>query len=83
MRVVTKTEVVEVPVEVYKPLPETLTQPLNYPQNYLDGGAVTVNDLIDMIFEFYDIVDQANGDREKAAQLTQPSDEAPPAPVPD
>lgn len=72
MRVVTKTEVVEVPVEVYKPLPETLTKPLDYPQVFLDGD-VTVNTLLDMIFEFYDIVDEANGDREKAAQLTQQS----------
>jgi hypothetical protein len=60
-------------VEVAKPLPETLTKPLNYPNTNL-LGALTVEDMLDLIFEFYDIVDVANSDREKAAQLTQPSD---------
>ncbi|MHC4431654.1 MAG: hypothetical protein ACYTBS_07430 [Planctomycetota bacterium] len=44
----TETRTVEVPVEVYKELPETLTQPLNYPDSVVFGvdGDITVNDLL-------------------------------------
>lgn len=59
-------------VEVTKPLPDTLTKPLNYPNTNLLGD-LTVEDMIDLIFEFYDIVDVANSDRVKAKELTQPS----------
>ena len=77
MQVVTETRTVEVPVEVYKPLPETLTRPLNYPDSVVFGvdGDITVNDLLDMVFDLMDTVDVANADREKSLQLTQPSEE--------
>lgn len=77
MQVVTETKVVEVPVEVYKPLPESLTKPLNYPDSVIFGvdGEITVNDLLDMVFDLLDTVDTANADRASAEQLTQPSDD--------
>lgn len=76
MRVVTKTEIREVPVEVIKSLPESLTRPLNYPDSVTFGvdGDITVDDLLDMIFDLLDTVDVANADRESAAELTQPTD---------
>jgi hypothetical protein len=77
VQVVTETRTVEVPVEVYKELPETLTQPLNYPDSVVFGvdGDITVNDLLDMVFDLMDVVDQANADREAAVELTQPNAE--------
>ena len=77
MQVVTETRTVEVPVEVYKPLPETLTRPLNYPDSVVFGvdGAITVNELLDMVFDLMDTVDTANADRAKADQLTRPDAE--------
>lgn len=71
MRVVTRTELVEVPVEVIKPLPETLTNPIAYPQ--LGLGEITVDGLLDLVFDFYDLIDVANSDRASAAELTQPA----------
>ena len=75
MQVVTETRTVEVPVEVIKPLPENLTAPLNYPDSVVFGvdGDITVDDLLDMVFDLMDVVDAANRDREDAAELTQPS----------
>jgi len=70
--VVTETRTVEVPVEVIKPLPESLTRPLDYPESAQLDGDVTVNDLLDLAFDLFDVVDVANKDREKAAELTQP-----------
>ena len=67
----TETKTVKVPVEVVKPLPETLTRPLDYPQGHLDGD-LTVSDLLDLVFDLFDVVDVANADRERAAELTQP-----------
>lgn len=77
MKVVTETEIREVPVEVYKPVPASLTDPLDYPQGHLDGE-ITVNDLLDLVFEFYDLLDTANEDRKSVAELTkpQPADES-------
>lgn len=69
---VTETETVEVPVEVTKPLPETLTTPLPYPPPLSES--FTVDDLLDLAFDLYDLLDVANADREKARELTQPSD---------
>jgi hypothetical protein len=75
--VVTETRTIEVPVEVVKPLPETLTRPLNYPESVVFGvdGAITVNELLNMVFDLLDTVDTANADRAKAEALTQPSGE--------
>lgn len=72
MRVVTKTEIREVKVEVVKPLPESLTTPINYPNANLDGD-ITVDDLLDLVFDFYDLIDLANADRESAAELSRPT----------
>ena len=75
---VTRTETVEVPVEVIKPLPASLTQPLPYPQSL--GENFTVDDLIDTVFDLYDRLDRANADRKRAGELTRPQSEpdAPP-----
>lgn len=71
VRVVTKTETVEVPVEVVKPLPDNLTDPIPYPASL--GEKVTVDDLIERVFALYDLLDQANRDRADAADITQPN----------
>jgi hypothetical protein len=71
--VVTETRTVEVPVEVIKPLPANLTDPIPYPARL--GEAFTVDDLIDQVFALYDLLDQANRDRADAAELTQPAEE--------
>lgn len=67
---VTKTEVVKVPVEVIKPLPESLTAPLPYPPELPED--YTVDDIIELTFALFDALDLANSDRAKADQLTQP-----------
>ncbi len=79
MKVVTETQIVEKQVEVTKELPKSLTRPLDYPQNHLDGE-ITVGDLLDLVFDLYDVVDVANVDREKAAELTQPQPSLEPVP---
>ena len=66
----------EVPVEVIKPLPVSLTRPLDYPQGHLSGD-LTVSDLLNLIFDLYDVVDVANADRESAAELTAPQRPSP------
>jgi vacuolar-type H+-ATPase subunit I/STV1 len=78
VRVVTKTEIVEKEVEVTKPLPKSLTDPLVYPAGLSEG--FTVGDSLDLNFDLFDLLDQANRDRAKAAELTQPRT---PAPAPD
>jgi len=70
VRVVTETKTVEVPVEVYKPLPAALVRPTPYPPGL--GEEFTVEDMIDLVFDLYDTVDQANADKGRAGQLTQP-----------
>jgi hypothetical protein len=42
-------------------------------------GDITVDDVLDMVFDLMDVVDRANADREDAAELTQP---LPSEPVP-
>lgn len=65
---------VEVPVEVYRPMPSELTSPIDYPAPF--GDAVTVELLIDRIFQMYDKLDRANSDRATVKRLTQPEDPA-------
>lgn len=72
MRVVTETRTVEVPVEVTKALPANLTRPLDYPDSAQLDGDVTVSELLDLVFDLFDVVDMANTDRKSAAELTQP-----------
>lgn len=69
---VTETRTVEVPVEVYKQVPVTLTNPIPYPNALPEG--YTVNDMIDRIFALYDGWDQFNKDRESVVELTGMSD---------
>jgi hypothetical protein len=76
--VVTETRTVEVPVEVSKPLPETLIRAVPYPQALPEN--FTVDDLIDLTFDLFDALDQANSDKARAGELTQPN--AVSAPVP-
>jgi hypothetical protein len=71
VKVVTETRTVIEFVEVTKEVPKTLTRPLNYPQGHLDGD-ISVNDILDLVFDLYDVVDVANADRAKTAALTQP-----------
>ena len=70
-RVVTETETVEVEVEVYKELPAALVRPVPYPAGLVDS--FTVEDVINLAFDLYDALDQANADKERAGQLTLPS----------
>ncbi len=57
-------------MEVVKPLPDELTDPLPYPDPL--PVQFTVEDLIDQVFALYDVLDVANADRERADRLTQP-----------
>jgi hypothetical protein len=75
VRVVTETRTVVEQVEVIKPLPESLTEPLAYPSALPEG--FTIDDVFDALFALYDALDQANRDRADAAELTQPSDDVP------
>lgn len=68
--VVTEVRTVEVPVEVIRPLPAQLTTPLRYPPAM--GEVITVELLIDRLFELYDLLDQANQDRAAAKEITTP-----------
>lgn len=69
---VTETETVAELVEVYKPLPKTLTDPLPYPPGLPEG--FTVDDMFDLMFALFDTVDTANADRADSAELTQPTE---------
>lgn len=69
-RVVTKTEVIEVPVEVIKPLPAAIVRPTPYPPSLEDG--YTVEDIVNLAFALYDALDEANADKARAGELTQP-----------
>lgn len=75
---VTETRTIEVPVEVFKPLPASITNPVAYPAALPDE--FTVDDLFDLVFGLYDALDQANRDKEDAAELTQPSGASGPLP---
>lgn len=71
VKVVTKTETVIERVEVYKPLPDALVRPVPYPSGL--GDNFTVDELIDLTFDLFDALDQANADKAKAGELTQPN----------
>lgn len=68
MRVVTRTEVVEKEVEVYRPLPANLTAPLEYPPALSER--YTERELWESWNTALDIIDQANKDRATAARIT-------------
>jgi len=52
-------------------LPDALVRPVPYPAGLEEG--FTVEDVIDLAFDLYDALDQANADKERAGQLTQPA----------
>ena len=78
VRVVTKTETIEVPVEVSKPLPAALVRAVPYPPALPE--AFTVDDLIDLTFDLYDALDAANADKAKAGELSKPQPASAPVP---
>lgn len=57
-------------VEVYKPVPDTLTNEVPYPPELQEG--YTVDDMIDLIFALYDGWDQFNADRVDVVSLMVP-----------
>ena len=69
-RVVVETRIVEVPVEVIKPLPAAIVRPTPYPPSLEDG--YTVQDVVNLAFALYDALDEANADKARAGELTQP-----------
>jgi len=66
---VTETRTVEVLVEVVRPVPEQLTTPLRYPEPL--GEVITIETLIDRLFQLYDLVDQANVDRASVKEISE------------
>ena len=74
VRVVTETQTVVEPVEVYTKLPDALTRPVPYPAAL--PHEFTVGDLLDLTLALYDALDQANLDKAKAGELTQQSAES-------
>lgn len=69
---VTETQTVTEQVEVYKPLPKSLTDPVAYPAAL--PIEFNVEDLIDLTFALFDALDQANQDKADAGELTQPGE---------
>ena len=57
-------------MEVTKPLPAALVRPTPYPAGLKEN--FTVEDVINLAFDLYDSLDQANADKRRAGQLTQP-----------
>jgi hypothetical protein len=57
-------------VEVTKPLPAALVRPVPYPAVLPEF--YTVEDVIDLAFDLYDALDQANADKKRAGEITQP-----------
>ena len=60
-----ETRTVEVPVEVVRPIPAQLTDPIPYPE-----AEYTVSGLVELIVDLYDRLDQANADREHVKRLS-------------
>jgi len=56
-------------VEVVRPVPEQLTTPLRYPEPL--GEVITIETLIDRLFQLYDLVDQANVDRASVKEISE------------
>lgn len=67
VRVVTETKTVEVEVEVYGKLPQTLTEPLVRPAELQEG--FTEQDLWNQVFDLYDVLDLADADRARAGRI--------------
>lgn len=65
-QVAVETRTVEVPVEVVRPIPAQLTDPIPYPD-----AVYTVSGLVDLIVELYDRLDQANADRATVKRLSE------------
>lgn len=71
---VTETETVEVPVEVIRPVPAVMTDPIPYPPPL--GSEITVGVLIERMILMYDKLDQANQDRVAVKRLTEEQSDA-------
>lgn len=69
LQVVTETKTVEKKVEVYRPLPDSLVDPIPYPQALSER--FTQDDLIDTVFRLYDLLDSANDDRASAGRIVR------------
>lgn len=69
VRVVTETRTVIEQVEVTKPLPAALVRPVPYPQSLEEN--FTVEDMMNLAFDLYDALDQANADKQRAGQLSE------------
>lgn len=59
-------------MEVVKPLPSNLTDQIDYPAGLKEN--FTTGDMIDLVYEFYDLVDDLNDDRADAKELTSGPD---------
>ena len=64
-QVVERTRTVEVPVEVVRPIPAQLTDPIAYPE-----AEYTISGLVELVLELYERLDQANADRETVKRLS-------------
>ena len=69
VRIVTKTETVEVEVEVYRELPDSLVEPLPYPPPLPER--FEQRDLLDLVFTLFDRLDLANLDRARAGHIVK------------
>ena len=69
VRVVTKTETVEVAVEVYRELPDILVEAIPYPPALPER--FEQRDLLDLVFTLYDRLDLANMDRARAGRIVK------------
>jgi hypothetical protein len=67
--VAVRTELVNVPIEVAKPIPEAYTTPLMYPAPF--GDAFTCSEVVERVFVLYDALDAANADRAAVAELSK------------
>lgn len=65
--VVTEFQTVEVPVPVRAEIPSRLVDPLPYPTRL--GDEITVQDLVEQVFDLYDLVDRCNDDRASVKRL--------------
>lgn len=57
----------EVQVEVVKPIPAVWTDPIVYPAAF--GDSFSIQDVVQKMFEMYDLLDQCNADRASVKAL--------------
>ena len=64
---IVRTELVEIPIEVYIPVPGELTAPVRPPQ--LPAGQLVNDDLVDYIEQLRGVLDHMNDDRSRIESL--------------